>query len=96
VVKEGCKVVVHGIWAILDAHLDWVVLYIDIVNAFNTICVKPSLRNFGQGGLIVTTFSFCLFFLWHLGSFVLLSSFFFKGFVYHFFFLWALIMMTYL
>jgi hypothetical protein len=26
VVKKGCEAMVHGIWATLDAHFDWVVL----------------------------------------------------------------------
>jgi hypothetical protein len=35
--EKGCEAVVHGIWATLDAHLNWVVLEVDIVNDFNTI-----------------------------------------------------------
>jgi hypothetical protein len=31
---------IHGIWTILDAHFDWVVFLINIVNAFNTILHK--------------------------------------------------------
>jgi hypothetical protein len=31
---------VHGIKTTLDAHLDWVVLDVDIANAFNTISCK--------------------------------------------------------
>ncbi len=40
VVKSGCEVVFHGIWATLDGHHDWVVLQIHIANAFNTISHK--------------------------------------------------------
>jgi hypothetical protein len=40
VVKRGCEVVVDGIQATLDAHLDWVVFQVDIVNIFNTILCK--------------------------------------------------------
>jgi hypothetical protein len=40
VVGGGYEVVLHGIWATLDAHFDWVVLHVDIVNAFNTISCK--------------------------------------------------------
>jgi hypothetical protein len=31
---------VHGLQAILDAHLDWVVLQVDIASVFNTISCK--------------------------------------------------------
>lgn len=34
-VKGGCEAMVHGIRIILYAHFDWVVLQVDIVNAFN-------------------------------------------------------------
>jgi hypothetical protein len=38
--KKGCEAMVHGIWATLDAHPNWVVLEVDIVNVFNTISRK--------------------------------------------------------
>ncbi len=31
---------VHGIRVTLDAHLDWVVLQVDITNAFNIVLCK--------------------------------------------------------
>jgi hypothetical protein len=31
---------VYGIWATLDAHTNWVVLQVDIANAFNVISCK--------------------------------------------------------
>lgn len=31
---------VHDICAILDVHLDWVVLQVDIINAFNIVSHK--------------------------------------------------------
>ncbi len=41
VVKGGsCEVMVHGIQAILNIHLDWVVLQVDVVNAFHSILRK--------------------------------------------------------
>jgi len=40
VVKGGCEVMVHGIQAILSVHLDWVVLQVDVVNAFHSILCK--------------------------------------------------------
>ncbi|KAL2610702.1 hypothetical protein R1flu_029275 [Riccia fluitans] len=33
----GCKIIIHGLQATLDLHPDWVVLQVDIKNAFNTI-----------------------------------------------------------
>jgi len=35
-IRRGCEVMAHGFQAILDAHLNWVVLWIDIANVFNT------------------------------------------------------------
>jgi hypothetical protein len=40
VVKRGCEAMVYGIWAILDAHHNWVVFQVNIMNAFNTISCK--------------------------------------------------------
>jgi hypothetical protein len=37
VIKRGSEAVVHGIWAALDVHLDWVVLQVDVANAFNIV-----------------------------------------------------------
>jgi hypothetical protein len=34
VVRGGCEVVVHDIWADLDVHPNWVVLQVDVANAF--------------------------------------------------------------
>jgi hypothetical protein len=31
---------VHNIWATLNVHLDWVVLQVDIANAFNIVSRK--------------------------------------------------------
>jgi hypothetical protein len=36
-VTGGCKVVVHGIQAVLDVHPNWVVLQVNVMNIFNTI-----------------------------------------------------------
>ncbi len=59
VVGGGYEVVLHGIWATLDAHLDWVVLHVDIANAFNTISRKTIFQELrATRGLIVTTFLF--------------------------------------
>jgi hypothetical protein len=35
--KPEIKLVVHGIWDVLNVHPNWVVLYVDVTNAFNTI-----------------------------------------------------------
>jgi hypothetical protein len=35
--KGGCKTMIHGIMCILDLHLDWVVLQLDVGNAFNLV-----------------------------------------------------------
>jgi hypothetical protein len=32
--------VVHEVWVMLNVHLDWVVLQVDIVNAFNIVSRK--------------------------------------------------------
>jgi hypothetical protein len=32
-----CETVVHGIWVMLDLHLDRVVLQVDVRNAFNSV-----------------------------------------------------------
>jgi hypothetical protein len=40
VIKGGCEVMVHGIQVILNVHLDWVVLQVDVVNAFHSILRK--------------------------------------------------------
>ncbi len=39
-IKGAYEVVVHKIWASLNVHLDWVVLQVDIVNAFNNVFHK--------------------------------------------------------
>jgi hypothetical protein len=36
-VKGGYKGMMHKIWRSLDVHLNWVVLQVDIVNAFNIV-----------------------------------------------------------
>jgi hypothetical protein len=81
-VRRGCEVVVHGINATLDAHIDWVVFQVDIANDFNII-----LRIFQEframRGAVVPSFPLCSFFLWLLSSFIFQSSFFLKGFVGH-------------
>ncbi|KAL2653691.1 hypothetical protein R1flu_021819 [Riccia fluitans] len=33
----GCETIIHGLRATLDLHPDWVVLQVDIQNAFNTV-----------------------------------------------------------
>ncbi len=37
IVRGGCEAVVHGIRPTLDAHPDWVVLQVNVANAFNII-----------------------------------------------------------
>ncbi len=37
VVKDECEDVVHGVQIILDIHPNWVVLHVDIMNAFRSI-----------------------------------------------------------
>jgi len=39
-IRRGCEVMVRGLQTILDAHLDWVVLWVDIASVFNTISCK--------------------------------------------------------
>ncbi len=43
-----CKVVVYSVWTILSIHFNWVVLHVDVVNAFSTIFRKPSFKNFSS------------------------------------------------
>ncbi|KAL2608123.1 hypothetical protein R1flu_026696 [Riccia fluitans] len=35
--RGGCETIIHGLRATLDLHPDWVVLQVDIQNAFNTV-----------------------------------------------------------
>ncbi|KAL2634242.1 hypothetical protein R1flu_005721 [Riccia fluitans] len=37
VMRGGCETIIHGLHATLDLHPDWVVLQVDIRNAFNTV-----------------------------------------------------------
>jgi hypothetical protein len=46
VVKKGCEVVVHGIRINFDGHTNWVVLQINLTNAFNTISHKVIFQKF--------------------------------------------------
>jgi hypothetical protein len=39
-VRGGCEVLVHGIQVVLDVHLDWVVLQVQVMNIFNIILFK--------------------------------------------------------
>jgi hypothetical protein len=57
---------VHGIRAILDAQLDWVVFHVDIVNFFNTVSHKAIIKELRTWGGNYPNFSICLFFLWFL------------------------------
>jgi hypothetical protein len=34
-IHDGCEKMVHGIQTMLNLHLDWVVLKVDVYNAFN-------------------------------------------------------------
>jgi hypothetical protein len=34
-IRGGCEIVVHGILMMLDLHLNWVVIYVDVCNTFN-------------------------------------------------------------
>jgi hypothetical protein len=38
--KSGCEAMIHGIRCTLDCHPDWVVLQLDMVNAFNLVSRK--------------------------------------------------------
>jgi regulator of sigma D len=40
VIRKGCEVMIHNIQATLDAHLDWVVLQVNIINTFDIILHK--------------------------------------------------------
>jgi hypothetical protein len=40
VVRHGCEAMVHGFQVTLDIHLNWVVLLVEITNAFNTISLE--------------------------------------------------------
>ncbi len=49
-IRKGCEVMVRGLQAILDAHLDWVVLWVDIASVFNTILCKAIFQEFQVAG----------------------------------------------
>jgi hypothetical protein len=34
---SGCETMVHGVRVMLDLHLEWVVLLVDVQNMFNSI-----------------------------------------------------------
>jgi uncharacterized membrane protein len=55
--------VVHGIRATLDVHLDWVVLQVDIANAFNFISRKVIFKKLHAIGAIVLIRTFHPFLL---------------------------------
>ncbi|KAL2649812.1 hypothetical protein R1flu_017940 [Riccia fluitans] len=42
---DSCETIVHGLWATFDLHPDWIVLQIDIRNAFNTISREVIFRD---------------------------------------------------
>ncbi|KAL2630334.1 hypothetical protein R1flu_015020 [Riccia fluitans] len=44
----GCETIVHGLRATLDLHPDWVVLQLDIRNAFNTVSREAIFRELGS------------------------------------------------
>ncbi len=44
-IKGGCEAMVHNMRTNLNIHLDWVVLQIDITNAFNIISHKIIFQN---------------------------------------------------
>ncbi|KAL2642349.1 hypothetical protein R1flu_009936 [Riccia fluitans] len=43
--RGGCETIIHGLCATLDLHPDWVVLQVDIQNAFNTISLEALFRE---------------------------------------------------
>ncbi len=54
---------VHGIRATLDVHLDWVMLQVDIANAFNIIFRKVIFKKLRAIGAIVLIHTFHPFIL---------------------------------
>ncbi len=36
-IRDGCETMVHGIQMMLDLHPNWVVLQVDVHNAFNSV-----------------------------------------------------------
>jgi hypothetical protein len=36
----GCEIMVHGVKIMLDLHLKWVVLWVDVRNTFNLVFEK--------------------------------------------------------
>jgi hypothetical protein len=50
--KGECETMIHGIMCILDLHLDWVVLQLDVGNAFNLVSrgiIFQNLHAIGRG-----------------------------------------------
>ncbi|KAL2610010.1 hypothetical protein R1flu_028583 [Riccia fluitans] len=43
--RGGCEIIIHGLWATLDLHSDWIVLQVDIKNAFNTVSREALFRE---------------------------------------------------
>ncbi|KAL2644887.1 hypothetical protein R1flu_012474 [Riccia fluitans] len=62
----GCKTIIHGLHATLDLHPDWIVLQVDIQNAFNTISwealfceLRAAIGSLDQLFLFVGSFYAC-------------------------------------
>jgi hypothetical protein len=36
-IRDGCETVVHGVQTTLDLHPNWVVLHVNVHNAFNSV-----------------------------------------------------------
>jgi hypothetical protein len=36
-IRDGCETMVHGVQMMLDLHPNWVVLQVDVHNAFNSV-----------------------------------------------------------
>jgi hypothetical protein len=59
--KGGCETVIHGIRCTLDLHLNWVVLQLDVVNAFNLMSRGVILQKLVQH--VVTSYKSSLLYV---------------------------------
>ncbi len=50
VIRGECKAMVHGIWITLNIHPNWVVLQVDVANAFNFISCEAIFQKLHVAG----------------------------------------------
>ncbi len=62
--KGGCEIVIHGIMCTLDPHLEWVILQLDVANAFNLMLKEVIFQEFCVTNGDIIQLSSCIFYIW--------------------------------